>query len=78
MSRLLRAAGFFFLAALLFAAPIFAAIEWGLAGLLSLVAIFVAWHGGMTWEAIRRKPSDDAFDRHIRPRLKGEDWWRSR
>lgn len=57
---------------MIIAAPILAVLQWGLAGLLTIVAIAAAWHGGMVWEAIRRKPNqpfrtitaDDLRDSH--------------
>lgn len=76
LRRLTLAAGLLFLLALLIATPIVAALEWGLAGLLTVVSTLIAWHGGMLWESIRRKPADDAFAKHIAPMLKGDDWWR--
>lgn len=76
LRRTTLAAGLLFLAALVIAAPIVAALQWGLAGLLTFLAIAVAWRGGMFWQSIRSTPNDRILAKHAKPTFKDEDWRR--
>lgn len=72
VARVAKAFGLLFLAVLVIAAPIAAFLEWGLPGLLSIVAIFAAWHGGMVWQSIRQTPNGKIVDAGIFARLRDD------